>query len=75
MINDIEVSLISFVYRTDVFEKIDHVTYPDEGDKFEREPEIGLFTLKGYGKFQKLEKTLHHYSYLQKEHSLLTGHK
>ena len=37
--------------RTDVFEKIEHVTYPDEGDKFEREPEIAVFTLKGCGKF------------------------
>ena len=46
---------MSFQYRTDVFEKMEHVTYPDEGDKFEREPEIGLFTLKGCGKFQKLE--------------------
>ena len=47
---------MSSEYRTDIFEKIEHVTYPDEGDKFEREPEIGLFTLKGCGKFQKFEK-------------------
>ena len=68
---------MSFVYRTDVFEKIEHVTYPDEGDKFEREPEIGVFKLKGCGKFQKLEKniTLLLIHTLQQEHSLMTDHK
>ena len=42
--------LILNSHRTDVFEKIEHVTYPDEGDRFEREPEIGVFKLKGCGK-------------------------
>ena len=60
---------MSFVYRTDVFEKIEHVTYPDEGDKFEREPEIGLFTMKGCGKFQKLERK----KYYTIAHSHLAG--
>ena len=66
-----------FQYRTDIFEKIEHVTYPDVGDKFEREPEIGLFTLKGCGKFQKLVKKLHHYLFtlLQEEQSLRTDYK